>query len=70
MIEKIDPPIPMTAAEVAEKIKSMPMGSAEDDVGIRSAVLQFSFGLDGVRLIGVENRQIKNCYDWAKEQQE
>ncbi len=70
MIEKIDPPIPMTAAEVAEKIKSMPVGSTDDDVGMRSAILQFSFGPDGVKLIGVEDRQIKNYCDGAKEQQE
>jgi len=43
--------------ELAEIIRSNPVGTSNDDVAVRGGVLSFSFGPGGVTLIGAEIRK-------------
>lgn len=46
----------VTPAEMVEMIKSNPIGTSPGDVRVRSGVLRFSFGPDGVKLLDAEER--------------
>lgn len=46
----------VTQAEMVEMLKSNPIGTSPGDVRVRSGVLSFSFGPDGVKLVGAEVR--------------
>lgn len=46
----------VTEAEMVAMLKSNPIGTSPNDVRVRSGVLSFSFGPQGVRLTGAEIR--------------
>lgn len=46
----------VTEAEIVAMLKSNPIGTSPNDVRVRSGVLSFSFGPQGVRLTGAEIR--------------
>lgn len=47
----------VTAGEVADMIRSNPIGTSDKDVRVRSGVLSFSFGPSGVTLTDAEIRK-------------
>lgn len=46
----------VTADEMADMIRSQPIGTGPNDARVRSGVLSFSFGPGGVVLTGAEQR--------------
>lgn len=46
----------VSASEMADMIKSNPIGTGPNDVRVRGGVLSFSFGPNGVTLIDAEIR--------------
>lgn len=47
----------VSANEMAEMIRSQPIGTSDNDVRVRSGALCFSFGPGGVTLTSVEERK-------------
>lgn len=47
----------VTQAEMVDLLKSNPIGTSPDDVRVRSGVLSFSFGPEGVTLTSAEVRK-------------
>lgn len=47
----------VTEAEMADMLKTNPIGTADGDMRVRSGVLEFSFGPGGVKLIAAEVRK-------------
>lgn len=46
----------VTEAEMVDMMQSMSIGTSKNDVRVRSGVLSFSFGPNGVVLTGAEQR--------------